>query len=170
MESAKTDPSQCENSGCLPTQLEHDGFIFHVQVEALHATRTTLNDLSYQGLVFVLIMIGLATGTLTGLTGASGMSILISALLLAGIEIREVIGLTFVITLVNAGIALSSYWRHDRVDVRCRLFVALPAMGAVLLGHFFSGAVEARWLTTVMIACLLIIGFKFLIFQVLFVS
>ena len=63
------------------------------------------NDFELLG---ILTIVGLATGSLTGLTGASGMPILISALLLAGIEIREVIGLTFVVTLVNSGIALGS--------------------------------------------------------------
>ena len=52
--------------------------------------------------VLLLVMIGLATGGLTGLTGASGMSILISGLLMVGLEIREVIGLTFLVTLVNS--------------------------------------------------------------------
>ena len=63
------------------------------------------NDFELLG---ILTIVGLVTGSLTGLTGASGMSILISTLLLAGIEIREVIGLTFVVTLVNSGIALGS--------------------------------------------------------------
>ena len=115
------------------------------------------------GVFGILIMIGLATGVLTGLTGASGMSILISALLLAGLEIRQVIGLTFVITLVNAAIALGSYWRHGHVDARSGVLVATPAIGAVLLGHLFSRTVEASSLTGVMVVCLFVVGAKFLV-------
>ena len=37
----------------------------------------------------ILVLIGVATGALTGLTGASGMSVLISALLLAGVEVQR---------------------------------------------------------------------------------
>jgi uncharacterized membrane protein YfcA len=111
----------------------------------------------------MLILIGLATGALTGLTGASGMSILISALLLAGVEIRQVIGLTFAITLANAAISLGPYWKHGHVDRRSGALVGLPAIGAVLVGHVFSHRVEGGTLTGLMVVCLLLIGVKFLV-------
>jgi hypothetical protein len=116
----------------------------------------------FHGLLGILIVIGLATGTLTGLTGASGMSILISSLLLAGIEIRQVIGLTFVITFFNAAIALSAYWKHGHVDMRSGLLMATPATAAVLVGHGFSRSIDASWLTVAMTVCLFLIGLKFL--------
>ena len=70
--------------------------------------------------LYVLVVIGLATGVLTGLTGASGMSILISTLLLAGAEIRQVIGLTFVVTLSippsrSAPTGNTGTWTRNRV-------------------------------------------------------
>ncbi len=49
-----------------------------------------------------LIIIGLLTGVLTGFTGASGMSVLISGLLIAGLDVRDVIGLTFAVTFTNS--------------------------------------------------------------------
>jgi len=122
-----------------------------------------MNGIDSPGLLGLLIVIGLATGVLTGLTGASGMSILISALLLAGIEIREVIGLTFVVTLVNAAISLGPYWKHGHVDVRSGVLVAAPAIGAVLLGHGFAHAIKTDWLTGVMVVCLFLVGVKFLL-------
>lgn len=115
------------------------------------------------GLFGILILIGLATGALTGLTGASGMSILISALLLAGIEIRDVIGLTFVITLVNAAIAVGSYWKHGHVDAKSGIFMAVPAIGAVPFGHAFSRSVDPNSLAGVMVVALFVIGVKFLV-------
>lgn len=122
-----------------------------------------MNGVDFNGLFGMLIVIGLATGVLTGLTGASGMSILISALLLAGIEIRQVIGLTFVITLVNAAISLGAYWKHGHVDARSGVLVAAPAIGAVMLGHAFSRSVEPGSLTGVMVVCLFLVGVKFLV-------
>lgn len=117
----------------------------------------------FDGLLGVLLAIGLATGVLTGLTGASGMSILISALLLTGIEIRQVIGLTFVITLVNSAISLPAYLKHAHVDWRSGLWVALPAMAAVMLGHVFSSTIQPGSLRGVMLVCLFAIGAKFLV-------
>jgi uncharacterized protein len=111
---------------------------------------------------FVLVLIGLATGALTGLTGASGMSILISALLLAGIPIEQVIGLTFAVTLVNSAISLGAYWRHDHVDRRAGMLVAVPAIATVMLGHLFSKQIGTGSLTGLMVICLFLIGAKFL--------
>ncbi len=119
--------------------------------------------LDFHGLFGVLIVIGLATGALTGLTGASGMSILISALLLVGIRIDQVIGLTFVITLVNATISIGAYWKHGHVDARSGLLVAIPATGTVMLGHHFSQRIGTGSLTGVMVICLFLIGVKFLV-------
>lgn len=120
-------------------------------------------ELDFHGLLGTLILIGLATGTLTGLTGASGMSILISALLLAEIDIREVIGLTFVVTLVNSAIALGPYWRHGHVDARSGCLVAFPAIGTVLLGHLWAKSVQPGSLTGVMVCFLFLIGTRFLL-------
>lgn len=122
-----------------------------------------MNVFDFHGLLGILFMIGLATGTLTGLTGASGMSILISALLLAGVEIRQVIGLTFVITLANAAISLGAYWKHGHVDARSGVLTATFAIGAVMLGHVFSRWVEAGTLTGVMVVCLFLVGAKLLV-------
>lgn len=116
----------------------------------------------FHGLLGILLVIGVATGVLTGLTGASGMSILISSLLLAGIDIRQVIGLTFVVTLVNATIAVGPYWKHGHVDARCGMLVAVPAIVMVMIGHAFSRSVETSWLTILMIVCLFLVGAKFL--------
>lgn len=121
-----------------------------------------LPALDFDGLLGILILIGLATGLLTGLTGASGMSILITALLLTGIEIRQIIGLTFVVTLVNSAIAVGAYWKHRHVDARSGILVAMPAIGAVFVGHLFSRTVEPTSLTGLMLVCLFLVGIKFL--------
>ena len=79
----------------------------------------------------VLIAIGLVTGLLTGLTGASGMSVLISALLLIGMDVRDVIGLTFAVTLVNAVGAIGPYIRREQWDKQLVLAIGLPAVAGV---------------------------------------
>lgn len=90
------------------------------------------------------------------------MSILISALLWAGIDIRQVIGLTFVITLANSVVAIGTYFRNHHVDLRVGLWVATPAMGCVLLGHQLSDHIDTHWLTGVMLVCLFAMGIKFI--------
>jgi uncharacterized membrane protein YfcA len=111
----------------------------------------------------LLVFIGAITGALTGLTGASGMSVLISALLLVGVGIRDVIGLTFAVTLANAATSLPAYWRKGNIDVRVAMWLSGPAIPAVLLGHVFGGRVESSALTAVIVVCLFAIGLKFVI-------
>lgn len=110
----------------------------------------------------LLVGIGIATGSLTGLTGASGMSILISLLMLAGVDIRHVIGLTFVVTLVNASVSVWQFWKHGNVDRRAAWLVALPAVMAVVLGHLLAGQFRPGVLSGVMVVFLFVAGMRFL--------
>jgi len=112
--------------------------------------------------VCALIAIAMATGILTGLTGASGMSILISGLLLAGVDIREIIALTFVVTFAN-GIASSiPYYRRGLVDRRLVGTVGLSAAAAVYPGFWLSHLVPESILKWVILTGLLVAGLKLL--------
>ena len=113
----------------------------------------------------LLVCIGSLTGLLTGLTGASGMSVLISALLLVGLDIRDVIGLTFAVTLTNATTAMIPYIRQGQWDRRLALAIGLPATGAVFIGNAIGRGVPSTGLTALMAVALLGIGIRFLFFQ-----
>ena len=108
-------------------------------------------------------LIGAFTGTLTGLTGASGMSLLISALLLANVEIRNIIGLTFVITVANAAASIGPYWRSHNIDFRVSIVSALAIAATVPVGHYFGGRVEESALKVFMTVALMIIGIKMIL-------
>ncbi|MBB73324.1 MAG: hypothetical protein CMJ75_02290 [Planctomycetaceae bacterium] len=110
--------------------------------------------------IVLLVMIGLATGGLTGLTGASGMSILISGLLMVGCEIREVIGLTFLVTLVNSLTSVIPYWRRQLIDQRLAAALGVPAVAGVFAGHHLAEAVPDTWLQTVMLVALFAAGMR----------
>lgn len=110
--------------------------------------------------VLLLVVIGVATGGLTGLTGASGMSILISGLLMVGCEIREVIGLTFLVTLVNSLTSVIPYWRRQLIDQHLAAALALPAMVGVIAGHQLAEGVPDAWLQTVMLVALFAAGLR----------
>ncbi len=114
-------------------------------------------------LLAVFALIGAFTGTLTGLTGASGMSLLISALLLVNVDIRNIIGLTFVVTVANAAASIGPYWRSRNIDFRVALISALAIAVTVPVGHLFSGKVDNSWLKILMTVALMIIGLKMLL-------
>ena len=120
-------------------------------------------DYPFDSLAFAatLVGIGVATGMLTGLTGASGMSVLISGLLLAGIDIREVIALTFLVTLVNSAASIGPYWRKGHVDPALVMKVSLPAVAMVFVGHRLGSFVPGAWLKWTLVAALFAAGVKF---------
>lgn len=112
--------------------------------------------------VFALIGIAVATGALTGLTGASGMSILISGLLLAGLDIREIIALTFVVTLANGISSAIPYARRGLVDRRLVITVGLAATVGVYPGYVISDWVSESLLKWTILSGLFLAGIKLL--------
>ena len=88
------------------------------------------------------------------------MSILVSGLLLTGMEIWEVIGLTFIVTLANSVMAVPAYWRKNNIDLRTAACLALTAVALIPVGHSLGGLVRSDLLTTVMLVGLFVLGVK----------
>lgn len=126
------------------------GFELHSAVEACRS------------MVYLLLIIGCLTGMVTGLTGASGMSVLISGLLLAGLDIREVIGLTFAVTFFNSVAAIGPYLKKGQWEPRVTWAIGVPALAAVFLGHAFGRSTSAGLLSGIVMAALLFAGIRFL--------
>ncbi len=145
--------------GVLPDEILSLSFAFYF----LTLTRISTNEMSMPQNIFWLILlgIGVATGALTGLTGASGMSILISALLLLGMPIRDVIAMTFVVTMVNSAAALPPFMAHKNLRLKPALYLSIPAFLAVFAGNRFAGMLSADSLTFIIIAALFGAGLKF---------
>ena len=90
------------------------------------------------------------------------MSILISGLLLLQFEIRDIIGLTFVITALNSGAALIPYIKNKKLDLKLSAITAIPASITVFFGYQFSTFVPDTLITTLITLFLLITGINFL--------
>lgn len=103
------------------------------------------------------------TGTLTGLTGASGMSVLISGLLLLKIGIRDIIGLTFVVTFINSITATIPIIKKGNLRDFKAAYIAIPSFFAVFLGNQFSGALSGELLTMIITVTLFMTGIKFIV-------
>ncbi len=117
-------------------------------------------------LIFILIVfIGIASGALTGLTGASGMSVLISGLLIVGVPIREIIALTFFVTFFNSVGAIIPFIRKQNLNWKFSIWMGVHAFGGVFLGNFLSSVVSNQNLTVVIISVLFITGLRFSIFS-----
>ncbi len=108
------------------------------------------------------ILLGILTGALTGFTGGSGMSVLISGLLLMNIDIRNIIGLSYVITLFNSSAALPAYIKSKNFDLAISLKIGIPAILFVIPGYMVSQKIDKQYLVYIMIIAFLIIGIKIL--------
>lgn len=90
------------------------------------------------------------------------MSVLISGLLLAGLDIREVIGLTFAVTFCNAVAAVGPYLKKKEWVPRVTWAVGLPAVAAVFVGHALGRSAPSGLLSGIVMSALLFAGIRFL--------
>jgi len=77
--------------------------------------------------LYVQLALGIATGGLTGLTGASGMSVLISVLLALKTPAQQIVATTFAVAGVNATFAILPFLRENRPSKHDILSIAVPA-------------------------------------------
>ena len=86
-----------------------------------------------------LIIIGLVTGVVTGLTGSSGVMIVVPLVnMLLGIPIHESIGISLIVNVI-APIAISyTYFKNGNIDVRVGVWIALGSIFGAQIGAFFA--------------------------------
>ena len=101
---------------------------------------------------------GALMGAVTGLTGANGMSVLVSILLLAGNRIHEVIGLCLATQIVAMSAAAVPHIQAQGVSWRIVGALCLPAALFAYLGARVALAIPAVVLTVFVIATLAILG------------
>ena len=94
--------------------------------------------------VIILILIGLAAGVISGVFGIGGGVIIVPALIyLLGFTQHRAIGTSLAIFLPPVGLAaVIEYYRHDNLDIKAAIFVAL----GLFLGAWM-GAAFAHWMS-----------------------
>ena len=80
--------------------------------------------------------------------------------MLLGGDIREIIALTFVVTLANSAASAIPYWRRGLVDIRVAIAITLAAMVGVLAGYQIGGHLSPRLLECIMLVALTYAGWK----------
>jgi len=114
-----------------------------------------LNDLS----LLLQIILGVVTGTLTGLTGASGMSVLISVLLGLRTPPEQIISTTFAVAGVNASFAMMPYLRKHKPTLHELSVFAVPAsLGGIASYLFIATELSSGFLGLCLTGFMLIAG------------
>jgi len=91
--------------------------------------------LSHSTIIIVMLLIGLLTGVSTGLTGASGVSIVVPLLtLFLGFSIHAAIGTSLVVDVVASLAVVYTYYRHGNIDIRHGIWVLLGSITGAQVG------------------------------------
>jgi uncharacterized membrane protein YfcA len=98
--------------------------------------------------VLVLLLIGLASGIVSGLFGIGGGVIIVPALVyLAGFSQHMAIGTSLAILLPPVGLAaVIEYYRHGNVDLKVALIVAAGLFTGAWASAYFANKVSGPYL------------------------
>lgn len=89
--------------------------------------------------VFLLVLLGICTGAMTSLIGASGVMILIPALSLGmKFTVLEAIGTSLLVDVVGSLAVSYTYFKNSNIDIRNGKWIALGSVAGAQLGAVFA--------------------------------
>jgi uncharacterized membrane protein YfcA len=89
----------------------------------------------------ILILIGIAVGILTGVTGSSGVLIVVPALSLLGLSFQESVGSSLLVDVITTISVIIAYMKNKNVDVRLALLLGVGAVIGAQVGTRLALAV-----------------------------
>ncbi|WP_231961262.1 sulfite exporter TauE/SafE family protein [Saccharolobus sp. A20] len=96
--------------------------------------------------IYVLIIIGITVGALTGITGASGVLIVVPTLTLLGLTFKQAIGSSLTIDVITTTSVVFTYFKYKNVDLRIALLLGLGAVIGAQFGSAIAFATPDRYL------------------------
>ena len=89
--------------------------------------------------VLVSLLIGLCSGAVTGLMGASGVLIVVPALTMAlGLPVHVAIGTSLAVDVIASVVVTYTYYRNKNVDLRSGVWLALGAVIGAQVGSIIA--------------------------------
>ena len=115
--------------------------------------------------LFLLLLVGVLAGILSGLFGIGGGLVIVPALTVAfGWAIHRAIGTSLGALLLPVGIlGVLEYWKKGNVDLRASLLIAVGLTAGVLVGAKVALSLPPSTLRKIYGVFLLAVGTKFLL-------
>jgi len=89
--------------------------------------------------IVFMLLIGLLTGISTGLTGASGVSIVVPLLtLFLGFTVHAAIGTSLVVDVVASLAVMVTYYRHGNIEIRSGVWVLIGSVAGAQIGALIA--------------------------------
>ncbi|AWR97937.1 TSUP family transporter [Acidianus sulfidivorans JP7] len=99
--------------------------------------------------IYILIIIGIAVGALTGITGSSGVLIVVPALSYLGLSYYDSIGSSLLVDVITTISVIFVYFKNKNVDLKISLILGLGAIIGAQLGSRIALVTPERYLEAV---------------------
>jgi len=97
--------------------------------------------------IFLVLLIGCFSGMVTGLTGASGVMVVVPLItILFKFPIHEAIGTSLVVDVLTSLMISSTYFRNDNITLKSAGWVAISSVSMAQIGARFSDKIPERGL------------------------
>jgi len=110
--------------------------------------------------IVTMVLIGIFTGILTGLTGSSGVMVVVPLLnMLLNYPIHDCIGTSLMVDVIAPAAIAYSYYKHGNIALKSGLWIAVGSVLGAQLGARFSDSVPELGLARIFGVYMIILGF-----------
>ena len=98
---------------------------------------------------FILLLVGIAAGTLGSLLGIGGGMIVTPVLtVFMGLPIQYAIGASIIAVIATSSGATIAYLRDDLINLRVAMFLEIATTVGAISGALIAGVIHPLWLET----------------------
>lgn len=111
--------------------------------------------------VLIFILLGLFVGVVTGITGASGVLIMVPIFsTFFNVPLPVVLGTSLLVDVIASASVSFAYARAKNLDVRGTVWILVGALFGAQIGSFFVVSVSKGFIMFVLAVCMIVFGFK----------
>lgn len=86
-----------------------------------------------------LLLVGFVTGLTTGVTGASGVAVIVPLLsLLLGVQVHEAIGISLLVDIIASLVIATTYYRHGHLRLGSGIWIGAGSIVGAQIGALFA--------------------------------
>lgn len=111
--------------------------------------------------MFTYIIIGIIVGGITGLTGASGVLVLIPIFTtFFNIPLPVVLGTSLLVDVIASASVSFSYYRAKNINIKAILWIVVGALIGAQIGSYFVVSISKIFIMIILALCMVLFGYK----------
>jgi len=109
--------------------------------------------------IFLVLLVGCFSGMVTGLTGASGVMVVVPLItILFRFPIHQAIGTSLVVDVLTSLMISVTYFKNDNIALKSAAWVALSSVAMAQIGARFSGRIHEQILGSSFVFVLIVLS------------